>query len=79
MFNGNQYKNIWYIDDNNISHKEAKVVHNTFTIFKENVWYLTIMQGILQDFIVMDMTIIKWRRVDIDVRKQIEEAIVILG
>ena len=49
------------------------------TIFKENFGDLTIMRGNSLDFLGMDQTIKKKKRVDIDMRKQIEEAIEIFG
>ena len=73
--NGNQCTIGWYVYDKNISHKEAKFVNDMLTIFKEKFWDLTITRGNSNDFIGMYTTITKEKRVEIDMRKKIEEAI----
>ena len=50
MMNRNQCTISWYVNDNKIPHKEAKVVDDMLTIFKETIGDLTIMQGDLRDF-----------------------------
>ena len=76
---GNQCTTGWYVGDNKISHKEEKFVDDMLTIFKEKSGDLTITQGNSHDFIGMDLAITKEKRVGIDMRKKIEEAIEIFG
>ena len=49
------------------------------TIFKEKFRNLTITQGHSLDFLGMDLTITKEKKVEIAMRKKIEEAIEIFG
>ena len=73
--NRNQCTIGWYVDDNKISHKEEKSVDDMLTIFRETFGDLTITQGNSHDFLGMDLTTTKEKRVDIAMRKKIEEAI----
>ena len=79
MINGNQCKIGWYVDNNKISDKEAKVVDDMLTIFKENSGGLTITRGNSHDFLGMNLAITKEKRVEIAMRKQIKVAIEMFG
>ena len=69
MMNRNQCTISWYVNDNKIPHKEAKVVDDMLPIFEEAIGDLTIMQGDLRDFFGMDLTITKEKSVEISMRK----------
>ena len=45
MINGNQCTIVWYVYNNKISPKEAKIVDYMLTIFKEKYGDLTITRG----------------------------------
>ena len=73
MINRNQFTIGWYVDYNKTSHKEAKVVDDMLTIFKETFGDLTITRGSSHGFLGMDMTIIKEKRVDIAMKKYVRK------
>ena len=79
MINVSQCTSDWYVEKNKISHKEAKVVENMFTIPKEKFGELTITKGNSRDVLGMNLRITKEKRVDIATRKQIKEAIEMFG
>ena len=45
MIRGNQCTTGWYVNDNKISHKEAKVVDDMLTILRKKLRDLTITRG----------------------------------
>ena len=79
VINGNQCTIGWCVNDNKISHKKEKVVDDMSTIFKENFGNLTITRGNSHNFLGMNQKIRKQKRVEISMRKKIEEAIEMFG
>ena len=73
--NGSQCTIAFYVDDNKISHKDPAVVKQVIKELEQHFGKLKVSSGTSFDFLGMDVTIRKDRKVEISMKKQIEEAI----
>ena len=75
MIDGHQCTIAWYVDDNMISHKDQKVVEEIVGKIEESFPGLTITRGKVHTFIGMRMTFRDDRKLEVDLKDYLNEAI----
>lgn len=73
--NGKQCTIAWYVDNNKVSHVEQKVVDDVISKIEERFPGLTVTKGDIQTFIGIKMRFLKNKKVAINMRDYILEAI----
>ena len=69
MINGKQCTIGLYVDDNKISHVETKVVDKFLDLFKEKYGDLTVTRWNTHEFLGMDLTVTKDKRLEMCMKK----------
>ena len=77
--NGSTRTIVFYVDDNKVSHKDPKVVQNILSILKEYFGDLTVNNSREFDFLGMNIKIREDKKIEMEMKSQIEEAIEWLG
>ena len=75
VINGEQCTILWYVDDNKISHKDPKVVTEVIDIMKKHFGDLSVTRGKVHRFLGMNITITEDRKLKIDMKEHLQEAI----
>ena len=75
MINGSQCMIVFYVDDNKISHNDPAVVDSVINELKKYFGELTVEKGNKFDFLGMNVHIRKEKKVVIEMRKHIEDAL----
>ena len=75
MINGSQCTVVFYVDDNKISHTDPEVVHDVIKELKKYFGELTIETGKKLNFLGMNITFRKDKKIEIEMKKHIQEAI----
>ena len=75
IISGSQCSVVFYVDDNKISHKDPSVVDNVVKELKSYFGDLTIQKGRKFNYLGMNIHIIEDRKVVIEIRRHIEEAL----
>ena len=73
--NGTQCIIVFYVDDNKISHKDLKVIKDIIREIEKHFGKLTVETVNKFNFTRMDINIRKDKKIEIRMKKQIEEAI----
>jgi hypothetical protein len=75
MIDGKQCTIVFYVDDNKLSHKDPKVVTTVMKEIEKHFGELVISRGKSHDFLGMNVTIRKDKKVSIDQHQQVEEVL----
>ena len=78
VINGQQCTIVWYVDDNKLSHKDPTVVTKVLEIMKDHFGDLVIHRGKIGekfDYLGMEITIEKDKKIKIEMKDQLNEAI----
>ena len=75
IIEGTQCTIAFYVDDNKISHKNPEVVKKVISELETHFGKLTVESGSKFNFLGMDVNITKDRKIEISMKKQIQEAI----
>ena len=75
MINGSQCTIVFDVDDNKISHKDPKVVHNVINEIKKHFGELTVETGRKLSYLGMNIYIREDRKIEIEMNKHILEAL----
>ena len=78
MINGKQCTLAWYVDDNKISHVDSKVIDDILTKIEKDFGKCTITRGNEHTFLGMKLKI-KDKKLEIDMKDQLKEAIEAFG
>ena len=73
--NGIQCTVIWYADDKKVSYIEPKVVSEVIELMKKHFGKLTVTRGNKYSFLVMSITVIDNKHVEIEMKDQLQELI----
>ena len=77
--NGSMCTIVFYVDDNKISHKDPQVVRSVVESLKGHFGELTVTEGKKFDFLGMNITIRDDKKIEIEMKDQINEAINWIG
>ena len=75
MINGKQCTIAFYVDDNKVSHKDPKVVTKVIQMLKHHFGDLKVVRGTKHTFLGMNIGILNDKKIQIDMREQLQEAI----
>ena len=75
IIEGTQCTVVFYVDDNKISHKNPKVVHDVINKLKKQFGELTVETGKKLSFLGMNITMRDDRKIEIEMKDQIREAL----
>ena len=75
IIEGTQCTVVFYVDDNKISHKNPKVVHDVINKLKKHFGELTVETGKKLSFLGMNITMRDDRKIEIEMKDQIREAL----
>ena len=75
MINSKQCTIAFYVDDNKVSHEDPKVVSRVIQTMKEHFGDLKVVRGTKHTFLGMNIEILKDKKVQIDMREQLQEVI----
>ena len=75
MINGKQCTIVWYVDDNKLSHEDPNVVTEVLEEIKKHFGDITISRGKNHDFLGMNITLRDDGKFEIEMKKQVQEAI----
>eukprot|EP00957_Ditylum_brightwellii_P047606 3616093-Ditylum_brightwellii.AAC.1 len=78
MINGKQCTLVWYVDDNKLSYADSKVVDNILEKITEHFGELATTRGDEHTLLGMKLRI-KDKKVEVDMREQLQEAIEAFG
>ena len=79
MIDGHQCTIVWYVDDVKVSHKDKSVVQDVIKNIEDYFGDLVISEGPTHDYLGMNITIRDDRRIEIEMKNQILEAINMYG
>ena len=77
--NGSMCTVVFYIDDKKISHKDPQIVRSVIESLKCHFGELTVTEGKKFDFLRMNITIRDDKKIEIEMKDQINEAINWIG
>ena len=75
MINGKQCTIAFYVDDNKVSHEDPEVVSKVIQTLKGHFGDLKVVRGTKHTFLGMNIEILKDKKIQIDMREQLQEAI----
>ena len=75
IINGKQCTITFYVDDNKISHEDPEVVRSIVRKLEEHFGKVKVIEGPSFDFLGMDINLRKDGKVEISMKKQVDEAI----
>ena len=75
IIDGKQCTIVWYVDDNKLSHIDDKVVTEVIDLTKDHFGDLTVTRGKMHNFLGMNIHINDEKNVEIEMKKQLEEAV----
>ena len=70
---------MWYVDNNKVLHMEAKLVDDLINNLKNNFWELVVTRGKKHKCLVMNIDIAEAKKVEIEMKEQLFEAIEAFG
>ena len=76
IVNGKQCTLVWYVDDNKLSHIEAKVVEYLIDGLKNHCGELVVTRGKKHTFLGMNKNVTEDKSIEIEMKEQFFEALV---
>ena len=75
MVKGKQFTLVWYVEDNKVSHMEAKLVEDFINYLKNNFGELVVNRGKKHTFLGMNINIMEYKKIEIEMKEKLLKAI----
>ena len=75
VIDGKQCTIVWYVDNNNVSHEDSRVVDKVLDMIKEQFGDITVDRGKKHTFLGMNIKLRDDKKIEIEMVNQLQECI----